>query len=155
MQNSIIWAKIVWFFNDLIFMHVLGWCVRPLLNFVSTRTLPILADILLFIIETVFYALVVILLVKLGDFLLSKRRMSRNRRLNKNLARVERNAAIRERKKNARKSTNKKSANKKSTNKKLADPKLTDKKSTDKTTKTNYDDDGYREYKDYDDDVDY
>lgn len=95
MENSIIWAKVVWFFHDLIFMHLFGWGVRPLYNSITRSSAEVVAKVVVFILETAFYAIVVIALVKLADYLLSKRRLSREGRMERNKQRIAKNEEIR------------------------------------------------------------
>lgn len=95
MQTAFDWC--IWFFSDLIFMHIWGWGVRPLYNWVTQVQAEIVAKVMLFVLETAFYLVIIILVVLLIDFLLSKRNHSREKRLEKNKKKIEENRKIRER----------------------------------------------------------
>ncbi len=66
-------------FSDKIFLGLFGWCVTPIYNSIARSSAPIVADILLFLVECLFYGLVIVLIVKLSDRLLSKNRKKKEK----------------------------------------------------------------------------
>ena len=61
-------------FSEKIFLGIFGWCVNPVYNNIARSHAPIVADVLLFLVECLFYGLVIALIVKLSDLVFRKRK---------------------------------------------------------------------------------
>lgn len=63
---------IVFIFHKVIFMNLFGWLIRPLYNSVARSLAVVAADVMLIVIELIFYGALLALLVVLCDKLYSK-----------------------------------------------------------------------------------